>query len=321
MARPTRIEYDNAYYHVMNRGRGRQKIFHGDDYYHAFLLCLKESYERFGLEIHSYCLMGNHYHLLVKTPQGNLSRAMRHINGVYTQRYNRLKRTDGALFRGRYKSILLNANNYLLQVSRYIHRNPIETKRRRVEKLEQYPWSSYPFYVRKRKVPAWLHQDGIFGELGAQRPYKSYRAFVDAGNDHAIEKFYSAGRMSAILGDKEFRENALAGVGLSGERVEKATRPVIEFETILQSVQDYYGCDRKVILKAIRGRQAKNYARWMAMKLCQTHGQMRLAEIADKFNVGNYCTVSQTIRRLDVAMTEDKSLVRKYNTISNDVTL
>ena len=101
MPRPLRMEYENAYYHVMNRGRGRQQIFHGEPYYQAFLTTLSEAHQRFGLEIHAYCLMGNHYHLLLCTPRGNLSRCMRHINGLYTQRYNRLKKTDGPLFRQR----------------------------------------------------------------------------------------------------------------------------------------------------------------------------------------------------------------------------
>jgi REP element-mobilizing transposase RayT len=112
MPRPLRIEYQDAYYHVMNRGRGRQHIFHDDDYFQAFLKTLEEAHQRFDLQILSYCLMSNHYHLLVKTPQPNLGRAMRHINGLYTQRYNRLKKTDGPLFRGRYKAILVEADSY-----------------------------------------------------------------------------------------------------------------------------------------------------------------------------------------------------------------
>ena len=91
MPRPIRIEYENAYYHVMNRGRGRQKIFHDSTYYEAFLDTLLEAHNRFGIEIQCYCLMSNHYHLLIKTPRGNLGRAMRHINGVYTQRHNPVK--------------------------------------------------------------------------------------------------------------------------------------------------------------------------------------------------------------------------------------
>jgi putative transposase len=97
MPRPQRIEYENAFYHVMNRVRGRQVIFHDDDYYQAFLDTLAEAQQRFQCVIHVYCLMNNHYHLLIETPNANLSRSMRHVNGVYTQRYNRLQKTAGGL--------------------------------------------------------------------------------------------------------------------------------------------------------------------------------------------------------------------------------
>ncbi len=155
MPRPVRIEYEGACYHVMNRGRGRQPIFHATAYFHAFLETLAEAHERFGVVIHGYCLMGNHYHLLLQTPHGNLGRVMRHMNGVYTQRYNRLKPTDGPLFRGRYKAIVVEADNYLLQLSRYIHRNPIERKPPLVDSLDSYPWSSYPAYINHTKSPTW----------------------------------------------------------------------------------------------------------------------------------------------------------------------
>ena len=111
MPRPVRIQYEDGLYHVMNRGRARQKIFHGPG-----------AHNRFDAQIHAYCLMGNHYHLLMGAPRANLDRIMRHVNGVYTQRYNRLKRTDGLLFRGGYKAILVDEDAYLLQVGRYIHR-------------------------------------------------------------------------------------------------------------------------------------------------------------------------------------------------------
>ena len=110
MSSTTRIEYENAYYHIMNQGRGRQVIFHEDLYYKLFLLTLSEAHHRFGLQIHAYCLMGNHYHLLVSTPMANLGRCMRHINGLYTQRYNRQRRIDGPLFRGRYKVSVARIN-------------------------------------------------------------------------------------------------------------------------------------------------------------------------------------------------------------------
>ena len=161
MVRPLRVEYEGAYYHVMSRGRGRQTIFHGKRYYVRFLECLEQAHKRFALECHAYCLMGNHYHLLVRTPRGNLSRSMRHVNDVYTQYYNGLKNTDGPLFRGRYKAINIEASDYLLQVSRYIHRNRVETKKSLVEQLDTYPWSSYSAYINKVDCPDWLYTDVV----------------------------------------------------------------------------------------------------------------------------------------------------------------
>lgn len=129
----------------MNRGVGRRNIFHDKAYFEAFLEILEEAHQRFGIQIICYCLMSNHYHLLIKTPEANLGRAMRHINGVYTQQYNRLRKTDGPLFRGRYKAILVEEDSYQLQLSRYIHRNPLDTKK--LADLESYQWSSYPHYL------------------------------------------------------------------------------------------------------------------------------------------------------------------------------
>jgi len=156
MPRKPRLEYENAFYHVINRGRRREMIFHDDKYYQMFINLLKDVYERFGCIIHCYCLMGNHYHLLLETPQANLSRIMRHINGVYTQAYNRFKNTDGSLFKGRFKSILVDKNAYVMQLSRYIHRNPIDMKKPLVSKLEDYKWSSYRAYIGKDKNINWL---------------------------------------------------------------------------------------------------------------------------------------------------------------------
>ena len=126
MARPLRIEFKGAWYHVMNRGAGRCRIFENDAQRHYFLSLLEVTCERFNAEWHAYCLMTNHYHLMLRTPQGNLQRIMRHINGVYTQYYNRESRRDGPLFRGRYKAILVDAEAYWTHLSRYIHRNPVD---------------------------------------------------------------------------------------------------------------------------------------------------------------------------------------------------
>jgi len=122
MSRPLRIEYPYAWYHVMNRGRRYEAIFEDKNDYSAFIELLQDSIDIFHIKVAAFCLMQNHYHLLIQTPEGNMSRSMRHINGVYTQRFNRIHGYDGHLFRGRYKSILIDADSYLLQVMRYIHR-------------------------------------------------------------------------------------------------------------------------------------------------------------------------------------------------------
>jgi hypothetical protein len=135
--------------------------------------------------------MSNHYHLLVQTPHANISRAMRHINGVYTQRYNRLNGSDGPLFRGRFKSILVDSDAYLLQLSRYIHRNPIETQRPMVDLLDKYPWSSYPSYVNKAPCPDWLNRDLTYQLLGAKQRYVGYASYVSEGNSEQVLNSYN----------------------------------------------------------------------------------------------------------------------------------
>jgi REP element-mobilizing transposase RayT len=140
----------------MNRGRRAEAIFPGKDDYEAFIALLQETTEMWNIRISAYCLMPNHYHLLIQTPEANLSRSMRHLNGVYTQRYNRFHRCDGQLFRGRYKSIVVDADSYLLQVVRYIHRNPL--KAGLVQKIDAYQWSSHKGYISIAKKWDWLYK-------------------------------------------------------------------------------------------------------------------------------------------------------------------
>lgn len=321
MSRPLRIEYEQAIYHVMSRGRGRQFIFHGDDYYDAFLACLEEANRRFGLQVLCYCLMGNHYHLLLQTPEANLSRCMRHINGHYTQRYNRLKKTDGPLLRGRYKAILIDAESYLLQVSRYIHRNPIETKKPLVKKVENYPWSSYQYYIRPVKAPAWLGREAILAALNSRRPYRAYADYVLQGTDEQTERFYAHKALPGIWGSKQFTQDAYAKLGR--ESVEISMKQMVErppIGQVIEYVAEIYQCEENAIKNTARGKGKKNLARWVAMYLSQEVCGETLPIIAKAFNVGHYSTVSQTIRRLKHEMAEDKNLGKRVNMLSQDLT-
>ena len=255
MPRPLRIEYEDACYHVMNRGRARQKIFHDDNYFEAFLLGLAEAHQRFGIQIQSYCLMDNHYHLLVKTPEANLGRAMRHINGVYTQRHNRLKKTDGSLFRGRYKAICVEEDSYQLQLSRYIHLNPLQAKM--VKKLENYRWSSYPDYINKQKPPEWIYQQEIYQQLHAKTKWREkYQAFVELGVDEEIKRFYSKGNTVPYLGSEAFRDWAYAQRATEESQLAKQTiqlfRPSIG--ELVTQIAKTFKVSEASILKSQRGK-------------------------------------------------------------------
>ena len=321
MTRPLRIEYEDACYHVMNRGRGRQCVFPSEEYYKDYLQCLSEANKRFGVEILAYCLMGNHYHLLIKTPRGNLSRAMRHIDGLYTQRYNRRKGTDGSLFRGRYKAILVDDSRYLLQVSRYIHRNPIELKKPLVNSVEEYPWSSFAAYLNLEKTPRWLNQDSVYGALKSYSKSLSYKAYVEEGNDDETVHFYQLKNTPSVLGDLSFKEKAYKQAqSLSMEVDKKGLKHPVKMMTIVAVVAAHFKVSKKEICVAKRGSGQKNVPRWIAMKLCQEVGGAKLIEIAKVFNVGHYSTVSQTIRRLNVLMNEEAGVAQIVNVLSQDLT-
>ena len=145
MARPVRIECEGAVYHVTARGNERSKIFFSRKDYARFKEYLGEAKEKYGFLLNAYVLMTNHYHLVVETPQKNLSRIMHYLNGSYTTYTNIKRKRSGHLFQGRYKAIVVDKENYLLELSRYLHLNPVRAKM--VEKPEEYPYSSYTSFI------------------------------------------------------------------------------------------------------------------------------------------------------------------------------
>lgn len=318
MPRPIRIEYEDAYYHVMNRGRGRQKVFHDKTYFNAFLTCLSEAHQRFNIQILCYCLMDNHYHLLVKTPEANLGRAMRHINGIYTQRHNRLKKTDGPLFRGRYKAICVEEDSYQLQLSRYIHRNPLEAKK--VKKIDDYPWSSYPYYVNKQKPPDWLFQNDIYKQLEVRSRYQEkYRAFVELGIDEEIALFYNKGNTVPYLGSDAFRDWAYAQRSTDEACVPKQIiqmfRPSID--EIITQVAKTFKVSESSIVRSQRGRVHTNVPRWAAFYLTQEIGGQTLSKIAKTFGLKRTGSIPTTVSKLKMLMADDLKLTRKINRIKS----
>lgn len=205
MSRPLRVEYPGAVYHITSRGNERKNIFRNDGDRNLFLNVLRQINSRFHWLCHGYALMGNHYHLLIETPEPNLSRGMRQLNGVYTQEINRIHQRSGHLFQGRFKAIVIDKDEYLLEVNRYIVLNPV---RAGIEKMpEEWVWSSYRAQAGLMKAPDFLTVDWIRSQFGKdeKQAKKAYANFVLQGID--AEYPYEALTGQIILGDKRFISN------------------------------------------------------------------------------------------------------------------
>lgn len=313
MPRPVRIEYEGAFHHVMNRGRNRQIIFHDETYFEAFLQTLQEASKQFDAIVHAYCLMPNHYHLLIETPKANLSRIMQHINGIYTQRHNRKQNKDGTLFKGRYKSILVDQDRYLLQLSRYIHRNPIDVKRTIVQSLEDYRWSSYSAYINQSKAPKWLCRDKTYQMLGHKQRYKGYQNYVEQGVDDDIKRFYSKGNILGVLGDKEFRaicEEEYKETDLLALRAALQDRP--EMAAIVTVIGQLTKTTPAQLLKRSKGKQGAAPNRAFAIHACHYYSGATYKEIAQYFgfsHIGSVCYPVAKVKK-EIAKGEWEKLIR-----------
>jgi putative transposase len=199
-----RIEFPGAVYHITARGNERKKIFLNDRDREIFLNTLRQVIDRFHWLCHSYVLMDNHYHLLIETVEANLSRGMRQLNGVYTQEFNRRHARIGHLFQGRFKAILVEKDDYLIEVSRYIALNPVRASI--TGKAEEWPWSSYRAMIGIEKPPAWLSVDWILTQYGSNKKTAAagFKKYVEKGNggDYPVEEL----RGGWILGNEKFME-------------------------------------------------------------------------------------------------------------------
>jgi putative transposase len=211
MSRPLRIEFPGAVYHVTSRGDRREPIYKDDEDRHTQLAVLAQAMQRFDAQVLAYCQMGNHYHLVLHTRAGNLSRLMRHVNGVYTQAFNQRHGLVGHLFQGRFKAIQVDRDAYLLALCRYVERNPVAAKM--VREAGAWPWSSDLAHVGKAATPSWLDTEGLHGYLlgrtvstAAQRRKAAamYAALVSREQDGDAQFWRSGLRGQIYLGDDEF---------------------------------------------------------------------------------------------------------------------
>ena len=316
MSRPLRIQYPGAVYHVMNRGRARQPTFLGEADDQAFLDTVAEAHRLWGIEVFAYSLMGNHYHLCFRTPRGNLSRVMRHIDGLYTQRFNRRHGRDGTLFRGRYKAILIDAEEYLAAVVRYIHLNAVEAGW--VKMPEDDRWASHRYYIQAKGAPGWLDTVPALEQLGGRQ---AFHEFVLSGNEESLKRYYASKRQSSILGSEAFIEQVRHSGAPAAREHPRYERRVIEVgpERVVNEVARCYKVAREEIFQGVRGRE--NEARKVALYVVKHCCDRTLSEIAKYFGMGNYSTVSWHCRAIASRLAKEKRLRGKVQKIIANIQL
>jgi REP element-mobilizing transposase RayT len=221
MARPLRIQYEGAFYHVTSRGNAKNSIFLEEDDRLAFLDVLSSVNERYHWLCHAYCLMGNHYHLLIETPEANLALGMRQLNGVYTQHFNKRHGTVGHLFQGRYKAILVQKESHFLEVSRYVVLNPV--RGHLVRDPAEWKWSSYRGMAGFDQPHPCLTLEEVLGQWGAKRAMaqKAYREFVRQGIGK--ESIWDQLKGQSLLGEADFVDR-LVGFVRGYEKVKEIPR-------------------------------------------------------------------------------------------------
>ena len=276
MARPLRLEFPNALYHITSRGDRREAIYRDEADRHSWLTTLGQVCERFNWIIHAYCQMSNHYHLLAETIDGNLSRGMRQLNGVYTQKFNNRYQESGHLFQGRFKAILVQKDSYLLELSRYVVLNPVRAHM--VAQPEDWLWSSYRSVLNLEPTYSWHDVDWTLSQFGAERSsaIAAFRKFVSQGKGLPDPKLQVKQQM--YLGSDAF----IAEYQQANEKPEK-----------LAEISKAH--KRAVALTLVEYKQ-QYPQRDAAMATAYLSGAYSMADIAQHFGV-HYMTVSRAVKK------------------------
>ncbi len=314
MARPLRIEFEGAIYHVTARGNERGKIFFSKRDYEKFKEYIASAKDKYGFILHAYVLMTNHYHLIIETPEKNLSKVMHYINSSYTTYTNIKRKRSGHLFQGRYKAILIDKDNYLLELSRYIHLNPVRVNM--AQKPEEYHYSSYKSYVTDQ-AEYMVSRDTILEMITTKRKVapERYRNFVEGamGEPAAspLQKVYGG----IILGDEGFIRNALARI--ESERLEspyishgKSLRSVAGLEEIISACCEYFEISREEIMRSKRSEARKACVYLMKKHTCATN-----PEIAELFGTLSYSAVAKISQNITQQLERDKSLQKRIKVL------
>lgn len=311
MARPLRIQYPGAAYHITSRGNERKDIFKSRGDREKFVEYLRAARQRYGAVIYCYCLMDNHYHLLLKTPKDNLSQIMQHINGSYATYHNIKRKRAGHLFQGRYHAILVEADAYALELSRYIHLNPVRAGM--VKRPEEHTWSSYGRYIDGRAQPEWLQTSQILAHLSSKESEarSRYQTFVEDKLGCSYPSPLQKAVAGTILGcnafvdtiRQKYLDNCKAGRNLPAHRTLTRHRSISQ---IVGKVHEYI--------------EDKELARKTGIHLCHRYSGEKLRTIGERFGLSD-SGVTQASRRLAEKAETDKILGQWLREIKQELDL
>jgi len=323
MARALRIQYPGACYHVTCRGNERRDIYQDGEDRRIFKSKLKVSQEIYSIELLGYVMMSNHFHLLIHTPRANLSEFMRHFNISYTSAYNRRHKRCGHLYQGRYKAFLIDVDNYLLAVSRYMHLNPIRTDayagntpEEKWAALQKYVDSSLPGYCHESEKEAFINYRMVLGYMGGdnRKGRRGYKHFIQKGT--GVENPLLLGRGSGIIGENSFIEWIKGKVpadqgNMREQPALRKSRKSLQPQAVIKGFAEITGNNIEDLFQ--RGQSVAERA--LLMEILYRCCDITQPDIGTLLGGIDYSTVSQTRKRLREKMSIDENLKCKYNKI------
>ena len=318
MSRAWRIEYEGALYHLLSRGNEGNDIFVDERDRDSFLDTIEEMSQRFKVDVFAYVLMSNHYHILIRTRRANLKKAMHWFGTTYTQRFNRRHFRSGHLFQGRYKSIVVQNEAYLLQLSYYIHRNPLRAGM--VKRLADYRWSSYMVYAYDRKSPKWLSTDLILSQFeGEQDRHKSYREKVQKYSREEKSLFEDL-RHGLIVGSKQFAEkirNKYLPSRLDAAMPQQSRlAATVDLQNFLVKAEKKLKCELKDFVQAGRLSGAEKDKRDILLYFIWQAGQLGNEQIGNLFGI-SYSAVSHIVSSFKVRLKKEQKLQSKFRQLNS----
>jgi len=318
MARAWRIEYEGALYHVLSRGNNRSDIVFEDSDRQLFLDSLEELAERFKIDILAYVLMDNHYHLLLRTQRGNLSKSMQWFGATYTKRINVKHNRSGHLFQGRFKNMLVENDAYLLQLSYYIHRNPLRAGL--VKRLASYTWSSYRPYAYGHVIPKWLNTNVILSQFRhVADKHKAYREHAQKYSKEE-QRLWEDLRHGIFLGTEKFAEKIkkryLPDVPNTEMPHQKQLAKSMNPEVVLLQAAEILKCNPEHYRKTARISEKDKLDRDLLIYLMWQSGQLTNQQIGEKFGL-SYSAVSRRVGIFKDMLRKNRTLRTKLNRIKS----